>query len=342
MREYLLFHMIALTAGMVLDIAIGDPRWLPHPIRAIGALIGALERLLRRGEGKGTAKPQKIKDTARGAVLWLIVMAVTFAVSFGILAAAYRLNPYAGIVVEVILTFYILAAGSLRDESMKVFRALPDTGDARAALSMIVGRDTYALDEAGIIRAAVETVAENTSDGVIAPLIYTFLGGPVLGLCYKAVNTMDSMIGYHDSEYEYFGKVAARADDVANFIPARISALLMIASAGILRLPDKCNRSGKSRCLGAPDAFRIWQRDRYKHKSPNSAQTESVCAGALGVRLAGDASYKGVKVKKPYIGDDVRPVEAEDIKRAVRLMFGTECICMAVIFTITGLSLIIR
>ena len=330
MREYLLFHMIALTAGVILDIAIGDPLRFPHPIRTIGVLIGTLERLFRKSTKKEAVSERRIKDTVSGALLWIIVMAVVSAVSFGILAGAYRLNVCAGLAVETVLTFYILAAGSLRDESMKVGKALSDISAARDALSMIVGRDTAALDEAGIIRAAVETVAENTSDGVVAPLLYTFIGGPVLGMCYKAVNTMDSMLGYHDSEYEYFGKVAARADDIANLIPSRISAVCMIFAAGVM--------PGYS--FGG--AFRIWRRDRYRHKSPNSAQTESVCAGALGVRLAGDASYKGIMVKKPYIGDDARPIEAQDIKRAVRLMFGTECVCMAVIFTITGLNLIIR
>ena len=194
---------------------------------------------------------------------------------------------------------------------------------------MIVGRDTDMLDEAGIIRATVETVAENTSDGIIAPLLYTFLGTPVLGMCYKAVNTMDSMIGYHNDEYEYFGKVAARADDVANFIPSRLSAVFMCIAAGI----TGCSMR---------NAFRIWIRDRYRHKSPNSAQTESACAGALNIRLGGSSRYRGVLVEKPYIGDDTRPVEANDIKRAIRLMFGTEIVCTAVIFIITGLNLIFR
>jgi adenosylcobinamide-phosphate synthase len=194
---------------------------------------------------------------------------------------------------------------------------------------MIVGRDTDALDEAGIVRATVETVAENTSDGVIAPLLYTFFGTPVLGMCYKAVNTMDSMLGYHNDEYENFGKFAARADDVANFIPSRLSAIFMSLAAGTVGCSMR-------------EAFRIWIRDRYKHKSPNSAQTESACAGALGVRLGGSSRYKGVLVEKPYIGDDTRPIVADDIRRAVRLMFETEIVCTAVIFIITGLILIFR
>ena len=330
MREFLLFHMSALAAGTVLDVLIGDPAWLPHPIRAIGSLVSLLERLFRGNAKEEPACDRRKRDVVFGALLWIIVVAVTFLISFAVMALSYRLGKYAGFAVETVLTFYILAAGSLRNESMKVYKALPDIEEARGSVAMIVGRDTERLDEAGVIRAAVETVAENTSDGVIAPLIYTFLGGPVLGFCYKAVNTMDSMIGYHDSEYEYFGKVAAKADDAANFVPARISAVCMIFAAGVL--------TGYS--FG--DAFRIWWRDRYNHKSPNSAQTESACAGALGVRLAGDASYKGIKVEKPYIGDDSRPIEPEDIRRAIRLMFCTEALCTAGIFTITGLNMIIR
>ena len=330
MREYLLFHMSALAAGTVLDILIGDPRWLPHPTRAIGSLISFLEGLFLRKDKDGAEGSGKERDIALGALLWIVVVAATVSVTFAVMFASYKLNKFAGFAVETVLTFFILAAGSLRNESMRVFKALPDIEAARASVSMIVGRDTDRLDEAGIIRATVETVAENTSDGVIAPLLYTFAGGPVLGLCYKAVNTMDSMLGYHDSDYEYFGKAAARADDVANFIPARISAVCMIFAAGVL----------PGYKFGG--ALKVWLRDRYRHKSPNSAQTESACAGALGVRLAGDASYKGVVVKKPYIGDDTRPVEPEDIRRAIRLMFCTEALCTAVIFTITGLGMIIR
>ena len=356
MREYLILHMSALAAGIILDILIGDPHSLPHPIRAIGTLIAHLEKHLKKPGTDG-----KNRVLAKGAVLWLTVMITTLTVTFGILAGVYTLNIYAGAVVEAVLSFYVLAAGSLRDESMKVYSALEEdafceesTGSrqdggrldsARERLSMIVGRDTESLDEAGIIRAAVETVAENTSDGVIAPLLYTFLGGPVLGMCYKAVNTMDSMLGYHNSEYEYFGKYAARADDVANFLPSRISAIFMIAAAGVSELSacvENVIFSKKRYRYSICGAARIWIRDRYKHKSPNSAQTESACAGALGIRLGGTSTYNGVPVEKPYIGDDTRRIEATDIKRAVRLMFTAEIICTAVIFTITGLIMIIR
>ena len=252
----------------------------------------------------------------------------TLAVVAVILFGAYRIHVVCGVIVEAILTCYILAAKSLSDESMKVYRAMEtadgdDLTDARKALSMIVGRNTENLGEAAITRAVVETIAENTSDGIIAPLIYTFLGRPILGFAYKAVNTMDSMLGYHSDRYEYFGKFAAKMDDVFNYIPARLSALMMVVAA----FASGKDYSGKR-------AFLVFKRDRYNHKSPNSAQTESVCAGALGVRLGGDSSYFGKMVHKPYIGDDTRPIERDDIKRAAKLMFLTEYLWVAVLLAV--------
>ena len=301
------YHLIAFAAGFILDMIIGDPVNIPHPIRWIGSLISFLEKKLWRDEA-GSGRKNKV----RGAMLWLIVVTVTAALSFFVTVLSYLIHPVFGVVIESILTCYCLAAKSLKTESMKVYKALK-TGNmevSRKAVSMIVGRDTESLDEAGVAKAAVETVAENTSDGVIAPLLCVFLGGAVFGLTYKAINTMDSMIGYHNDRYENFGFFAAKADDVFNYIPSRLSAYLMILSCVFL---------GKE--YDATRALRIFKRDRYNHKSPNSAQTESVCAGALGVRLAGDASYFGKTVKKPYIGDAVRPIETEDIKRANRLMY---------------------
>ena len=229
-----------------------------------------------------------------------------------LLAAAQWVSPWLRLALETVMCYQILATRALRDESMKVYDALK-TGtlqDGRKAVSMIVGRDTERLSEAGVVRAAVETVAENTSDGIIAPLFYAALGGPVLAWVYKAVNTMDSMVGYKNEIYLYFGRAAARLDDLVNYIPSRLSAVLMILASFFCRLDGK-------------QAVKIYRRDRRKHASPNSAQTEAVCAGALGVQLAGDAWYFGVLHKKPVIGDDLRPVEPEDIPRANRLMFGT-------------------
>jgi len=313
-------HLIAFAAGYILDLIIGDPLWMPHPIRLIGRLIGWLDRSLMDREAvrpKTERKPGG--ELARGVVMWIIVMSMTVAMTGALIIGAYMLHMICGITAETILTCYILAGRSLYKESMKAYDAL-QTGsieDARYAVSMIVGRDTDCLDEAGITRAAVETVAENTSDGVIAPMIYLCIGGPVLGMAYKAINTMDSMVGYRNDRYEYFGRAAARIDDVVNLIPARISALLMIIAAAVM-----------GRDYSARRAWRVFIRDRKLSTSPNSGQTETVCAGALGIRLLGDTQYFGRIVHKPYIGDDTRPVETEDIRRANRLMTATGLLCM--------------
>ena len=249
-----------------------------------------------------------------------------------IIVAAYSINLYAGVIAEAVMTWQILATKCLRVESMRVYDALRTDGvDAgRRAVSMIVGRDTSVLDAAGVTRAAVETIAENTSDGVIAPMLYTAIGGPVLGFVYKAVNTMDSMLGYKNDKYMYFGRFAARLDDVVNFIPARISAYLMIAAAFI-----------GGRQFDGKNAYRIFKRDRFNHASPNSAQTESVCAGALRVQLAGDAVYFGKLVKKKYIGDGLREIEYEDIKCANRLMYITAFLCELLSVAVMSLVLIL-
>lgn len=315
-------HIIGFSLGFIMDLIIGDPYNIPHPIRLIGSLIGWLDKALLNTE-KG-----KTSQRFRGFLMLIIVTGLTVTVTGAILFGAYKINKFLGIAIEAILTCYILATKSLNDESMKVYKALK-TGsieDSRKAVSMIVGRDTNNLDAAGVAKAAVETVAENTSDGVIAPLIYTCIGGPVLGMLYKAINTMDSMVGYHNDRYENFGFFAAKADDVVNFIPARLSALLMILATVIAGNDFSTKR-----------AFRIFRRDRYNHKSPNSAQTESVCAGALGVRLAGDASYFGKVVKKPYIGNDYRQIEAEDIKRINRLMYTTAILAFAICLAVLGI-----
>lgn len=268
----------------------------------------------------------------RGMLLAFTVIFATFAMSVIIIVAAYSINLYAGIIAEAVMTWQILATKCLRVESMRVYDALRTDGvDAgRRAVSMIVGRDTSVLDVAGVTRAAVETIAENTSDGVIAPMLYTAIGGPVLGFVYKAVNTMDSMLGYKNDKYMYFGRFAARLDDVVNFIPARISAYLMIAATFI-----------GGRQFDGKNAYRIFKRDRFNHASPNSAQTESVCAGALRVQLAGDAVYFGKLVKKKYIGDGLREIEYEDIKRANRLMYITAFLCELLSVAVMSLVLIL-
>ena len=326
------YHIIAFIAGFVLDLLIGDPHFIPHPVRLIGLLISFLDKRLncdvKYNSSENEANLTKYK---RGVLLAFTVIFATFAVSVIILVAAYSINLYAGVIVEAVMTWQILATKCLRVESMRVYDALRTDGvDAgRRAVSMIVGRDTSVLDEAGVTRAAVETIAENTSDGVIAPMLYTAIGGPVLGFVYKAVNTMDSMLGYKNDKYMYFGRFAARLDDVVNFIPARISAYLMIIAAFI-----------GGRQFDGRNAYRIFKRDRFNHASPNSAQTESVCAGALRVQLAGDAVYFGRLVKKKYIGDRLREIEYEDIKRANRLMYITAFLCELLSVAVMSLVLI--
>lgn len=307
-------HMIAFAAGFILDLIIGDPYSFPHPVKWIGNLIARLDKRLLGEIPEELSDPDsrdRASELRKGLIIVLTVVICTAVLSITTLAVSYKINMILGIVVESVMTCYVLAATSLRKESMNVYRELVkgDLEGARKAVSMIVGRDTAVLDEAGVTRAAVETVAENLSDGVIAPMLYTAIGGPALGLIYKSINTMDSMIGYRNDRYMWLGRYAARLDDVVNYIPARISALLMISASAV------CGKD-----FDAGRAYRIWKRDRYKHKSPNAAQTESVCAGALGLKLAGDSQYFGRIVKKPSIGDDVRPIEPEDIRRANKLM----------------------
>lgn len=327
------YHIFAFIAGFVLDLLIGDPHFIPHPVRLIGSLISFLDKRLNC-DAKYNISEKKLNliKYKRGMLLVFTVIFATFTMSVIIIVAAYSINLYAGVIAEAVMTWQILATKCLRVESMRVYDALRTDGvDAgRRAVSMIVGRDTSVLDAAGVTRAAVETIAENTSDGVIAPMLYTAIGGPVLGFVYKAVNTMDSMIGYKNDKYMYFGRFAARLDDVVNFIPARISAYLMIVAAFI-----------GGRQFDGQNAYRIFKRDRFNHASPNSAQTESVCAGALRVRLAGDAVYFGKLVKKKYIGDGLREIEYEDIKRANRLMYITAFLCELLSVAVMSLVLIL-
>lgn len=327
------YHIFAFIAGFVLDLLIGDPHFIPHPVRLIGSLISFCDKRLNCDAGYNISeKKLNLIKYKRGMLLAFTVIFATFAMSVIIIVAAYSINLYAGVIVEAVMTWQILATKCLRVESMRVYDALRTDGvDAgRRAVSMIVGRDTSVLDAAGVTRAAVETIAENTSDGVIAPMLYTAIGGPVLGFVYKAVNTMDSMLGYKNDKYMYFGRFAARLDDVVNFIPARISAYLMIAAAFI-----------GGRQFDGKNAYRIFKRDRFNHASPNSAQTESVCAGALRVQLAGDAVYFGKLVKKKYIGDGLREIEYEDIKRANRLMYITAFLCELLSVSVMSLVLIL-
>lgn len=307
-------YALPMLVGFVIDIFIGDPYNFPHPIRAIGTLISKLENFVR----------SRFKNLRKGGFfLALTVLIVSTLIPLAVLFVCYKINIFFGLAVESVMCWQLVAARCLQKESMKVCHAVEEKNieKARQAVSMIVGRDTNVLDETGIVKAAVETVAENTSDGVTAPIMYIALGGAPLGFFYKAANTMDSMIGYTNEKYIDIGRFAAKLDDVLNFIPSRLTALVMILSAYMLGADGK-------------NAARIWKRDRRKHASPNSAQTESVCAGALDIRLAGDAYYFGELHKKEFIGDDIRTPESEDIRRANRLMY-----CTSVIVLIVGAAL---
>lgn len=315
-----MISLFALILGFLLDLCFGDPHWMPHPIRLIGWLIQKLERLLRRL----FPKTEKGELWAGGALV-VAVLAVSVSVPVLLLLLANWVSPWLRLILETMMCYQLLATKCLKDESMKVYHKLAkgDIPGARHMLSMIVGRDTERLQADSIARAAVETVAENTSDGVIAPLLFMTVGGAPLGFFYKAVNTMDSMVGYKNEKYLYLGRCAARLDDLLNFVPARLSAWLMILSA-------------RMNGMDARNAGRIYRRDRRNHESPNSAHTEAVCAGALRVQLAGDAWYFGVLHHKKTIGDALRPIEAQDIIRANQLMMGTAFLALLLCSAVKG------
>lgn len=303
----MMWTLPAVVCGFLLDLLFGDPRWLYHPVRVIGNGISLLEKGLRKIFPK-----TKAGERMGGAILVILIVTFSAGIPCLILLVAYRYKIWLGFVLESFMCYQLLATRSLRDESKKVYDALKEGNleKSRYAVSMIVGRDTQNLTEEGVTKAAVETVAENTSDGIIAPLFYMMIGGAVLGFAYKAVNTMDSMVGYKNERYQYFGTAAARLDDVLNYIPARLSAWIMILASCLAGLNGK-------------NAAKIYRRDRSKHASPNSAHTEAVMAGALEIQLAGDAWYFGKLHKKPFIGDPIRKIEIEDIPRSHKLMYTT-------------------
>ena len=315
--------MVLLTAiilGFILDFIFGDPSWLPHPICFIGKLISITEKAVRRFCGE---KPEGL--LMGGFVLVVIVLTVTFAVPYFILTLAEMYSPVLAFAVETFMFYQIFAMRSLKEASLQVYEALKsgDLQEARKKLSWIVGRDTAELTDEEVAKAAVETVAENTSDGVIAPLFFMFIGGAPLAFLYKAINTMDSMVGYKNDKYLYFGRCAAKLDDAANFIPARISGLLMVAAAYFLN-------------MDASGSWRIFKRDRRHHLSPNSAMTESAAAGALGIKLGGGHFYFGKWVPKDTIGDEVKKTDAEDIVKMNGLMYMT-CILSILTFSLVFL-----
>ena len=356
--DLIFFHLVAFFSGFVLDLIFGDPHFRFHPVCLIGNFVGFLEKHLNRFESSGfssddshsagskfsadsgdsdfsapsnftstNSDSSKSKTSAcsigdfnssskkrrrRGFLTVFLVCLLFMSLSFCAVFAGYRFSPILGCFIEAVLTYFLLALKSLKTESMKVYERLENgtLDEARRAVSMIVGRDTENLSDEQVSKAAVETVAENASDGVVAPMFFLALGGPVLGFFYKCVNTMDSMIGYKNGRFIDFGRVAAKLDDFVNFLPSRFCALLMVFSCFFL---------GKD--FDAKNAWKIFLRDRFKHESPNSAQTESACAGALRVQLAGPAFYEGRLEKKPFLGDSLRKIGHDDIKKANRLLY---------------------
>ena len=305
---------LAIFLGFLLDLWLADPAWMPHPVVMMGRCITRLESWLR-AHFPETPQAERMAGRILATVLPLGTLMVAGVICWG----AARLHPLLGLGVQTLWCWQALAVKGLAAESRNVYHCLAqgDLPEARKAVSRIVGRDTQALSEEGVTKAAVETVAENFSDGVAAPLLYMLIGGAPLALCYKAINTMDSMVGYKNERYLHFGRAAAKLDDVANYLPSRLAALFWIAAAAL---------TGQD----APQALKVWRRDRRNHASPNSAQTESACAGALNVQLAGPAYYFGEYYDKPTIGDALRPVEPRDILRANRMLFAASGLALVV------------
>ncbi|MDD2343210.1 MAG: adenosylcobinamide-phosphate synthase CbiB [Tolumonas sp.] len=308
--------LVLYSTAFLLDLILGDPHHWPHPIRWIGNSISWVQKQLRAICHSESAL------YIGGAVLWVVIVGTTWWITWVVISGLSAVNIWLGRLVELWLAYTILAGRCLSDAAMDVYRAL-DSGsleNSRRQLSYIVGRDTSQFNETQITRGVVETVAENTVDGVIAPLFYLFLGGVPLAMAYKAINTLDSMVGYKNEKYKAIGCVSARIDDLANLIPARICWLLLTMAAWCLK-------------LDARQAFRIGWRDRYQHKSPNCGWPEATVAGALGVRLGGPNSYFGELVEKPWIGDPLREINQQDIKLTIRLMFMASAMAL-VLFSI--------
>ncbi|MDO4941409.1 MAG: adenosylcobinamide-phosphate synthase CbiB [Lachnospiraceae bacterium] len=308
-------RVFLIGTAIVLDCIFGDPYWLYHPVQLIGKAISKLKKIMqnicKREEGI-----QKKKEIAAGGFLAGMIVAGTYMAAYGSLYLVFHLHPAVGIVLEVFWMYQILAAKCLKVESDKVYRNLADKDidKARISVSYLVGRDTDNLSEEEIAKACVETVAENTTDGVIAPLFYLFCGGVPLAMAYKAVNTLDSMVGYRNEEFEYLGKASAKLDDIVNYIPARLAAWSMLAACFLLKMNGRL-------------AWKTYLADRGAHLSPNCAQTEAVAAGALEIQLGGTHDYFGKPVRKPTIGQSVKICDETKIKDAQKLMYGSLLLC---------------
>lgn len=308
----------AIVCGFLLDLLFGDPAWIIHPVVIMGRCISALECGLRR------VFPKTPRGEFFGGCVLTTILPIGTLILTGLLSLlAFWIHPAVGFVLQAVWCWQALAVRGLKTESLAVYRYLieNDLPGARKAVSRIVGRDTQNLSAEGVTKAAVETVAENYSDGVLAPLFYMILGGAPLAMVYKAINTMDSMVGYKNNRYLCFGHAAAKLDDAASYLPSRLAALFWIASAGL---------TGES----VRGAWTIWRRDARNHASPNSAQTESACAGALSIQLAGPAYYFGTRYDKPTIGDPIRPIGSEDIIRSNRMLYAASISALLILISI--------
>lgn len=316
MTSFIAANLIDVIIAMIIDLILGDPYWLPHPVIFIGKLIKLIEN-----KSRAMAKSSKNLKFL-GGIMVIVVALICFILPAGLLYFTWSIKPLFHII-NIIFLWTTIAAKCLKDESMKVYYALEkhDIGLARKYTSYIVGRDTNSLDEKELIRAAVETVAENTSDGVIAPLFYGIIGGAPLAMMYKGINTMDSMVGYINEPYTYIGFFPAKTDDVFNFIPARLTGFVMCITAPFFR-------------ASTINSIKIMLRDRKNHKSPNCAYPEAAAAAILKVQLGGNNVYFGKIIEKPTIGDKLRELTKEDIASANKIMFFTEFIFVAVILII--------
>lgn len=308
----IMWILFSIFLGFVIDWCIGDPYCIPHPVVWVGKGISKSEKLLRK------IFPQTSKGELKGGIVIAVLIPVmSFFISSLILFVAYKISFVLWFILNTFWAYQIPASRCLCKESKKVYNALKekDLSESRKLLSWLVGRDTSNLTEEEVTKACVETVAENTSDGITAPLLYMIIGGVPLGFFYKAVNTLDSMIGYRNEKYEYFGKASATLDDIMNWLPSRICGIFMIISAWMLKLDFR-------------QSFKVFKRDRKNHLSPNSAQTESAVAGALGIQLGGTHIYFGKTVEKPTIGDNKRKAEPDDIIRTNQIMAVTSILSM--------------
>ncbi|AGF55238.1 adenosylcobinamide-phosphate synthase [Clostridium saccharoperbutylacetonicum] len=310
--------MIELTIGFLLDIIIGDPNNPFHPVRGIGYIAKKFEALFR--------KILKKSLKTAGFLTWIFTILIVFAITFEIVSICKRINVYFGVIIEGILIYFCIASKGLVVEGYKVIKFLmkDDIDGARKQLSFIVGRDTGSLSREGIIKAVVETIAENMADGIIAPLFYAGIFGAPLAFAYKAVNTMDSMFGYKNDKYMEFGYFPAKLDDIFNYIPARVTGVLIIIAAGILGYDYK-------------NSFKIYKRDRHNHTSPNSAHPEAAMAGALGVELGGANFYFGKLVEKPTIGDKIKEIEIRDVDKTARVLYLSSFIGFVLAILIKGI-----